>query len=174
MKKLHYYYKTTDDGHVGVALQAFMDKCAKADETARQWAEEHGASQYYESPEGMAGGVSAVEFANSVSHDGWERISTPDGRVVFMPVADSDLEKEMYALPVVSEAELIAILSFLPRKTDKGLPLPFTFGNTTPIVFLHHGYWYVDVPYESGDLSMVSIDGKEFYRRRMAATNERK
>lgn len=172
MKKLHHYYKTTDDGHVGVALQAFMGECAKAQEAARQWAERQGANRYYESFEGMAGGVSAVEFAQSEARDGWNRIVAPDGRVVFTPAEDSDLEKEMHALPVVSEAELITILSLVPRKTDIGLPLPFTFGNTTPILFRHHGFYYVDVPYESGDHSVMPIDEKEFYRRRMAATNE--
>ena len=173
MKKPHHYYRITDDGRVGARLQAFMGKCADAQEKARQWAEKQGASQYYESPEGMAGGVSAVEFANTVTKEGWDKVVTSDGRVFYLPMENTDLEKEMYGLPVVSEAELITILNLIPQKTAKGLPLPFTFGDTTPVVFLHHGYWYVDVPYVSADISAQHIEEKEFNRRKMAATNER-
>lgn len=173
MKKSHHYYKTTDDGRVGAQLQEFMNKCANVEEKARLWAEKQGASHYYESPEGMAGGVSAVEFENTTARDGWDKVDIPDGRTFFLPMAGTDLEKEMYSLPKVSEAELITILNLIPKKTDKGLPLPFTFGDATPVVFHHHGYWYIDVPYASADISVIPIDEKEFYRRRMAAQNER-
>ena len=49
-----------------------------------------------------------------------------------------------------------------------------TFGNSTPVVFLHQGYWYADVPYVSANVTLVQIEEKEFYRRKMAATNEQK
>lgn len=170
----HFYYKIAADGTVGVKLQEFMNLCADAEEKARQWAERQGASSYYESPDGMAGGVAAVEFANAIAKDGWEKVAAPKGESIFLPEADSDLEKEMYALPVVSETQLIGILALKPRKNRKGQSLPFTFGNVTPVIFKHHDYWYVDVPYESENASAVSIDEKDFYRRRMAAVNERK
>lgn len=173
MNKPHHYYKFAATSIVGGQLQEFMNRCKNAEEKARQWAEKQGASQYYESPDGMAGGVSAVEFANIVTKEGWDEFTTPDGSVFYLPTEGSDLERQMYALPVVSEAELITILSLVPLKTAKGLPLPFTFGNTTPVVFLHHGYWYVDVPYVSADISAQRIDEKKFNRRKLAATNER-
>lgn len=173
-KKPHYYYKTTDEGQTGVKLQEFMNRCAEAEETARQWVEKVGASHYYESAEGMAGGVGAVEFDNTVIKKGWEKIATPDGRTFFLPEEGSELEKEMYSLPVVSEAELIGILNFIPQKDKSGLPFPFSFGNETPVVFLHQGYWYIDVPYRTADISVTPIDEKEFYCRRMAAINEKK
>ena len=80
----------------------------------------------------------------------------------------------MNALPVVSEAELFGILDLQPKCTKDNLPLPMTFGNNTPIIFLHHGYWYADVPYVSANVTLVQIEEKEFYRRKMAATNEQK
>lgn len=174
MSKPHYYYKTSGESQVGIKLQEFMNRCAEAEETARQWADKVGASHYYESTEGMAGGVGAVEFDNTITKDGWEKIATPDGRTFYLPEEGSELEKEMYSLPVVSEAELIGILNFIPQKNKDGLPWPFSFGNETPVVFLHHGYWYIDVPYRTADISVTPIEEKEFYRRRMAAINKTK
>ena len=90
------------------------------------------------------------------------------------PMSGTDLEKEMNALPVVSEAELISIFSLQPKRTKNNLPLPMTFGDSTPVVFLHQGFWYADVPYVSADMTLTQIEEKEFYRRRMAAINEQK
>lgn len=174
MKKPHYYYRIAATSNVGGKLQEFMHRCKEAEEKARQWTEKVGASIYYESPEGMAGGVVAVEFADTHARDGWDKEVSPDGRVFFFPMEGTDLEKEMLALPVVSEMELISIMNLVPKRTDKNLPIPMSFGNSTPIVFLHHDYWYADMPYVSGDFSSTPIDEKEFYRRRMAAINEQK
>lgn len=173
MKKPHYFYKISATSNVGRDIQTFMCRCQEAEEKAREWVEKQGASSFYESPEGMAGGVGAVEFADTTSREGWDKETAPDGRVFFFPVEGSDLEKEMNALPVVSEAELFGILSLQPKRTKDNLPLPMTFGNSTPIVFLHQGYWYTDIPYVSADLSVERIEEKEFYRRKMAATNEK-
>ena len=173
MKKVKHYYSVGAESETGKRLQAYMNKCAAAEEQARQWAEKVGADHYYESPNGMAGGICAVEFENTLSKEGWEKVVTPDGRAFFYPEPNTQLEKEMYDLPVVSETELIGILSFIPEKGKDGAPLPYTFGNETPIVFLHHGLWYVEVPYPSSDATLTHITEKEFYRRRLAAVNER-
>lgn len=173
MKKPHYYYRIAATSKVGEKLQDFFNKCQEAEEMARKWAEKQGASGYYESPEGMAGGVGAAEFADTNDRDGWDKEVSPDGRVLFFPMKGTDLDKEMNALPVVSELELIAIMNLVPNFTDKNLPMPMTFGNSTPIVFLHHDYWYADIPYASADLSVERIEEKEFHRRKMAATNEK-
>lgn len=174
MKKPHYFYKISATSNVGRDIQAFMLRCQEAEEKAREWVERQGASSYYESPDGMAGGVGAVEFADITGRDGWDRTETPDGRVLFFPMEGTDLEKEMAALPVVSEAELIGILNLQPKRTKENLPLPMSFGNRTPIVFLHQGYWYMDVPYVSADMTLTNIEEKEFYRRKLAAINEQK
>ncbi|MDD6754380.1 MAG: hypothetical protein PUE15_10855 [Prevotella sp.] len=174
MKKPHYYYKVSADSTVGRDIQTFMTKCQEAEEEAIAWAKKQGADHYYESPEGMAGGVGAVEFADNADHEGWEKEVTPDGRVFYFPVESSDLEKEMGTLPVVSEAELFGILDLQPKRTKDNLPLPMTFGDRTPIIFLHNGYWYADVPYVSANVTLAVIEEKEFYRRKMAATNEKK
>ena len=174
MNKPHNYYKVNADTEVGKQLQALMDKCNEVSEQARQWAEAHGAASYYESPEGIAGGISALEFETSPLPEGWEQIELPpsDGRVgVVLPVENSDLEKEMYALPIVSETEFINILKFKPRVNSKGQKMPFTFGNTTPICFKHMGMWYVDMPYECEAEGLREAKEKEFYRRKMAAMN---
>lgn len=175
MKRPHNYYKCLDTSEVGKALQALMDKCNEVSETARQWAERHGATSYIESPEGIAGGIAAVEFATvpdaSASGSEWDRVETPQGEVYYLPLEGSDLEKEMYALPIVSETEFINILHFKHRLNSKGQPLPFTFGNTTPLCFRHMGMWYVDMPYECEASDLKPCTEKEFYRRRMAATN---
>ena len=44
-------------------MQAFMTRCQEAEEQALEWVTKQGAEHYYESPECMAGGVGAVEFA---------------------------------------------------------------------------------------------------------------
>ena len=173
MKKPHYYYKVSAESNVVRDIQAVMNRCQEAEEQALEWVKKQGAEHYYESPEGMAGGVGAVEFADTTEREGWDKEVSPDGRVFFFPIEGSDLEREMNALPVVSEAELFAILNLQPKRTKDNLPLPMTFGNSTPIVFLHQGYWYADVPYVSADMALTKIEEKEFYRRRMAATNER-
>lgn len=174
MKKPHYYYKISATSNVGRDIQTFMHRCQESEEKARKWVERQGASGYYESPEGMAGGVGAVEFADTTGRDGWDKEVSLDGRVFFFPIEGTDLEKEMNALPVVSETELFGILSLQPKLTKDNLPLPMTFGNSTPIVFLHQGYWYADMPYVSADMTLTNIEEKEFYRRKMAAINEQK
>ena len=174
MEKPHYFYKISATSNVGEELQKFMTRCHEAEEQALEWVKKQGAEHYYESPEGMAGGLGAVEFADTTEREGWDKEVSPDGRVFFFPVEGSDLEREMNALPVVSEAELFAILDLQPKRAKDNLPLPMTFGNSTPIVFLHQGYWYADVPYVSADMTLTKIEEKEFYRRKMAAINERK
>ena len=174
MKKPHYYYKVSAESNVGRDIQAFMTRCQEAEEQALEWVKKQGAEHYYESPEGMAGGVYAVEFADNAEHDGWDKDVILDGIVLYFPVEGSDLEKEVNTLPVVSEAELFGILDLQPKRTKDNLPLPMTFGNSTPIIFLHEGYWYADVPYVSANVTLVQIEETEFYRRKMAAMNEQK
>ena len=174
MKKPQYDDKVSAESNVGRDIQACMNRCQEAEEQALEWVKKQGAEHYYESPEGMAGGVGAVEFADTTEREGWDKELSPDGRVFFFPIEGSDLEREMNALPVVSEAEIFAILNLQPKRTKDNLPLPMTFGNSTPHVFLHQGYWYADVPYVSADITLTKIEEKEFYRRKMAAINERK
>ena len=173
MKKPHYYYKVSAESNVGRDIQAFMNRCQEAEEQALEWVKKQGAEHYYESPEGMAGGVGAVEFADTTEREGWDKEVSPDGRVFFFPIEGSDLEREMNALPVVSEAELFAILDLQPKRAKDNLPLPMTFGDSTPIIFLHNGYWFADVPYLSANVALTKIEEKEFYRRKMAAINEK-
>lgn len=172
MKKPHYFYKVSATSDVGREIQIFVNRCQDAEQQALEWVKKQGAEHYYESPDGMAGGVGAVEFAETLAHDGWDRTETPDGRVLFFPMEGTDLEKEMNALPVVSETELISIFNLQPKRTKNNLPLPMTFGDSTPIVFLHQGFWYADMPYVSADMTLTKIEEKEFYRRRMAVINE--
>ena len=173
MKKPHYYYKVSAESSVGRDIQAFMTRCQEAEEKALEWVKKQGAEHYYESPEGMAGGVGCVEFADKAEHYDWDREETPEGRVLYFPVVGSDLEEEMNALPVVSEAELFAVLDLQPKRTKDNLPLPMTFGNSTPIVFLHQGCWYADVPYESSSADMQKISETKFQKRLMAAAQKR-
>ena len=172
-KRPEHFYRFAEDSTVGKHLHDFFAECADAQEQARAWAERQGAKTYYESPDGMAGGVGFVEFENCLGKEGWEHMTAPDGSQLFYPAPDSALEKEMYALPVVSEMKLIPVLSFKSHKTKDGKPVPFTFGNETPVLFLHHGFWYAKVPYESEAECAEIITEHEFYKRKMAATNER-
>lgn len=172
-KRPEHFYRFAEDSTVGKHLHDFFAECADAQEQARAWAERQGAKTYYESPDGMAGGVGFVEFENCLGKEGWEHMTAPDGSQLFYPAPESALEKEMYALPVVSEMKLIPVLSFKSHKTKDGKPVPFTFGNETPVLFLHHGFWYAKVPYESEAECAEIITEHEFYKRKMAATNER-
>ena len=180
-KRPHNYLKIAEESETGKKLKAFLAECSKASEKARIWVEKQGGDTYYESPEGFAGGVVMVEFKDAISKEGWTNVQTPtkDGMKstsLFIPEENSELEKEMMALPVVNEAALIAILQFKPKmakdKDGKEVPLPLTFGNTTPVLFLHHGFFYTDVPYESTNTDCQAITEKEFLRRKMAAVNE--
>ncbi len=175
MNRPHYFYTVAVDTETGKALQAFMNECTDADNAARKWAEEHGIETYYESPAGMAGGIVAVEFDNTIAKEGWEKLTSADGRVLFVPEADSDMEKEMYSLPVVSETKLIGILGFKQKVHKKdGKPMPFTFGEETPVVFLNNGKWYVDVPYECSAPGCRTIAESKFERHKRSAGTERK
>ena len=173
MKKPHYYYKVSAESNVGRDIQAFMTRCQEAEKQALEWVKKQGAEHYYESPEGMAGGVGCVEFADKAEHYDWDREETPEGRVLYFPAVGSDLEEEMNSLPVVSEAELFAVLDLQPKRTKDNLPLPMTFGNSTPIVFLHQGCWYADVPYDSSAADMQKISETKFQKRLMAAAQKR-
>ena len=175
MKKPHYYYKVSAESNVGRDIQTFMTNCIEAEEEAIAWAKKQGADHYYESPEGMAGGVAALEFADNAEHDGWDREETPDGRVLYFPIEGSELEKEMNALPVVSEVLLFGILELQPNRTKNNLPLPMTFGNNTPTLFFHEGYWYADVPYVSGNLTLMKMEETEFlhYKAIVITNNEK-
>ena len=179
----HNYLKIAEESETGKKLKAFLAECSEASEKARIWAEKQGADTYYESPEGFAGGVAMVEFQNTISKEGWTNIQEPtkDGMrrtPFFLPDEGSELEKEMLSLPIVNEAALIAILQFKPKmakgKEGKEVQLPFSFGTTTPPIFLHHGFFYTDVPYESASADCQVIGEKDFLRRRMAAINEQK
>lgn len=171
MNKPHYFYKISVGSETGNRIRDFIQLCHDAAEEARLWAEKHGIDVYYESPNGMAGGICAVEFPDAIHKEGWDRIETSHG-ICFFPQENSDLEKSMYSLPVVSETELIPILNLKPRISEKSKkPLPFSFGTQTPLIFLHRDYWYIDVPYESGSNDCVSITSKLFYRKRMAEIN---
>lgn len=180
-KRPHNYLKIAEESETGKKLKAFLAECSEASEKARAWVEKQGSDTYYESPEGFAGGVAMVEFKNTISKEGWKNVQIPtkDGwqsTSLFVPEENSDLEKEMMALPVVNEAALIAILQFKPKmakdKEGKEVQLPFTFGDTTPVLFLHHDFFYTDVPYESISTDCQAITEKEFLRRKMAAVNE--
>lgn len=177
MNKPHHFNKTWRYGNTGIALSRLMDKCNEVSEIARQWAEAQGATSYIESPEGIAGGISALEFTTvpdgvpTPTSGKWDRVETPQGDIYYLPKEGSDLEKEMYSLPIVSETEFINILHFKPRINSKGQQLPYTFGNQTPVVFLYNDYWYVDMPYVCEAEDIIAIEEKEFYRRRMAAIN---
>ena len=137
---------------------------------AADWVNTHGADSYYESPEGMAGGISAVMFADGAEHEGWERVEAPGlDSVVYFPEEGSELEKEMYALPVVMETRLIGILNLEGHVNDKGQKVPYTFGEETPVLFKYRDKWHVDVPYPSGSEACIAISQKEFSQRKIKA-----
>jgi hypothetical protein len=187
-KRPHNYLKIAEESETGKKLKAFLAECSEASEKARAWVEKQGGDTYYESPEGFAGGVEMVEFKNTINRKDWTNVQVPtkDGwqsTSLFVPEENSELEKEMMALPVVSEMNLIGILLLKPieAKDKDGNPikdkdgnaviLPFSFGDTAPALFRYRGFWYTDVPYESLSDDCQVITEKE-YRRRMSATNE--
>nr|DAI89013.1 MAG TPA: hypothetical protein [Caudoviricetes sp.] len=171
MKKPRFYYKTPSDSETGQMLTEFFDRCKAAEDQACQWAKQQGASHYYESPNGMAGGVSGVEFGCASRKEGWEKITLRDGNAMFVPVEGSSLAQQMSALPVVNEMDLVRIFRFLPSSNGGDSMLSFTFGDKTPVMFLHQGFWYADMPYESGREDVIAVGEKEFYRKKYAAIN---
>ncbi len=170
-KRPHYYYKIGVETATGLRLQDFFARCARAQEQARKWAMAQGASHYYELPDGMAGGVGAVVFGGGADVKGWERIEAPGGEAFYLPERGGELEREMYSLPVVFETELVAVLSLKPSVSKSGKPMPFTFGDETPVVFLHRGFYYADMPYLSEAADCAPVGEKEFRGSRLAAIN---
>lgn len=169
-KKPHYYYEIHADSETGQQITTFVNLCNEAEMKAADWVNTHGADSYYESPEGMAGGISAVMFADGAEHEGWERVEAPGlDSVVYFPEDGSELEKEMYALPVVMETRLIGILNLEGHVNDKGKKVPYTFGEETPVLFKYRDKWHVDVPYPSGSEACIAISQKEFSQRKIKA-----
>ena len=171
-KKPHFYYKVKQNSEAEAQVKNFLQRCDDASEQARTWAEEHGASQYIESPEGMAGGLAGLFFKGEPA-DGFKPVPLPDGSTLYWPEEDSETEREMLALPVVSETELIGIFKLVPHEAKNGKKVPMTFGDTTPLLFFHptKQCYYTDVPYKSASDELEEIDEKEFYRRWGAARN---
>ncbi len=168
-KRPHYYYAIAEDTETGKRIQEFMDECDDASEKARQWALAHGAETYYESPNGMAGGICALVFPDTIAKEGWERIEA-NGGIYWLPEPGSQTEAEMYALPVVSETKLIGILELKRTINAKtGKPLPYTFGDETPVIYKHKGWWYVDMPYQSEATNCIVTDRKNFLHRKKEA-----
>lgn len=158
----HFYYRVAADTTTGGRLRELMTKCDAAAEQARLWAMAQGATSYYESPGGLAGGVCALDFTGAEVPEGWVLTEGIDGDY-WLPQEGSDVEKAMYDLPVVTETPLIGILGFKPRMSRKAsLPLPYTFGDETPVIFLHNGFWYTDVPYECEALGMERMTENAF------------
>ena len=87
MKKPHYFYKVSATSDAGREIQNYMNRCQNAEQQALEWAKKHGAEHYYESLDGMAGGVSAVGICRLLrtrrvgqgSFARWSRILFPDG-----------------------------------------------------------------------------------------------
>lgn len=168
----HFYYAISENTETGKRIVGFMKECEEASERARQWALEHGAESYYESPNGMAGGICAVEFANTIAKEGWERVEV-NGGVYWLPEGGSETETEMYALPVVSETQLIGILDLKQIvSTTAGQPLPYTFGSETPVIFKRGEYWYADVPYQSTSADCAEVKENDFWKERTLAESE--
>lgn len=172
VRRPHHYLKIAAESGVGKKLQEFADRCAAAEEKAHAWVEKLGCSSYFESTEGFAGGVTALIYLADPKNEDLEMVHSQNGEMYFCPKEDTELLKEMNALPVVSEVELIAILALERRTSSDGKPLPMTFGKAAPPLFLHHGFWYTDVPYKSTAEDCQEIPEKEFLRRRMARMNE--
>ena len=87
MEKPHYFYQIKKDSEVGAALADFSERCAEAQRIALEWAKRVGAQHWYESPDGFAGGVAAVEFDDNGDRAGWDRIENRQGQVFYMPAA---------------------------------------------------------------------------------------
>ena len=170
--KPHHYFKIAAGSGVGKMLQGFMDKCQEADKKACAWADKQGATAYLELADGFAGGIGTLIYSTEPHIEDMEVICERDGEYYCCPKANTDLLKEMSALPVVNELELMGILALKQITTSDGRPLPMTFGKTTPPLFRYHDYWYTDVPYESTSDDCKEIKAKEFLRRRMAKMNE--
>lgn len=171
MKKPHHYYKVAADSATGQQIKQFIRSCDDVAERARQWAMSHGVSFYYESPEGMSGGIAAVEFDDGLEHVGWDKLTSADGTVYYMPAPGTDIEHDMYNLPIVEASALIPILHFVPVEDKDGKPCPFIFGNETPILFRFEADWYVDVPYECEADELVLLNKKTFVAALTAARN---
>lgn len=153
-----YYYKILKKSPTGILLSALITKCNEAIETARRWVVSQGADSYYEALEGVAGGVTAVEFSDNAEHEGWERIVASDGRVFYTPVKSSKTEHDMMNLPFISANQFVDILKIHPLVDKDGNEVPFVFQTKTPIVFQLENYWYIKLPQISDSLDCQNID----------------
>lgn len=177
-----HFYRTSTDSECGRKLTEFSRRCTAAEMLAESFAKLHGATAYYESPLGMAGGVACFVFDKEPDH----RLFIPDPDMLEMqkvygtkdtfytPNLDTEegraIDKEREDLPIVSELELIDILQVKPVTNSAGRQVPMVL-NETPIIFMYLGMWYVGMKWECECPGLNPITEKEFYRRRLAATN---
>lgn len=188
-----FFYKTDAESQLGKAITAFFEKCNDVTKQAEEFVASCGASEYLESPLGMAGGVSFVIFPDNVTPDAavWRKVNingvgecydvnVPDD---FDPAKvrerDQDaqpltiaehIELARIDLPVCSEVELAAMMR--PKiivKDGKVVPQVMT---ETPSIFHSNKCWYIAVPFECEADDLQSIQEKTFYRRRLATLNK--
>lgn len=165
-----HYLKINSLSETGKSLSDFLSRCEQAEEQARQYVKSLGAETYYESPEGMAGGVAAIELPlDAPVPDGWEVMDDQSHIQQVDPSRQVCIPKEdIKELTIVSEMELISILSLKPL-VRKGMRLPMTFGRHTPSVFYVRGFFYVTSPYESSSGDVRLISEKEYNRKKFLA-----
>lgn len=166
------YYSVGAETEVGKKLKAFFEKCCEVDLQTKNWVRAQGADEYIESPFGLIGGVAALYFKGCKEKEGYEAHKQGTRETVFVPLPDSELEKEMLALPMVKDTELISILKFKPHVGKDGKPLPFTFGGMTPTVFPLKKRWYFAVPYECEVEGLKELTPGLFERRKLQALAE--
>lgn len=150
-------YRVGIETPLGMAISAFLDTCMEAEHKAHQWAEKYGATEYLESPLGMAGGVAMLcaPLRGDVNPDVWRKIDVRGVGECYEPNVPDDfnpktaiernheeepltmaeeIELERLALPVASETQLVALLK-PKQKIVNGRPMPFVM-NETPSLFV--------------------------------------
>lgn len=82
-----YYYKTAEDSATGKQIAAFWKECQRVEMKAEQYAKRMGAVEFFFSPEGYAGGVEWLVFANPdrVNTERWKEGEPIDGVRVWKP-----------------------------------------------------------------------------------------
>lgn len=184
MKK-SFYYSIGTNTDVGRKLKVFVEKCAKAAAIADEWAKGCGAVSFYESPLGMTGGVSFLVFDKEPDPKLFRKVNEKiDGETVYEVAVPEDfdavkvkekkrqakverLELSRQSLPIVSDAELVQLLQYIPPERN-GRPLPIV-ESSTPIIFKVSDHWYMQTHYRCKVPGLLVIDPKHFDYMRLRA-----
>lgn len=103
-------YKVSNNSPLGKKLTELRNRMLEASKQADKLAKEFNAKKYCRNTNGVAGGISAIEFEEKPA--GWKKVGAK-WQNLYMPIASKkELWSKINALPLISHNEVNDILKF--------------------------------------------------------------